>query len=130
EHRVICCNTREHLRVRARCNREVPLHSRLESLQIGLQQCRLLCVLNRAQPKALPETASLQGDFSGGLGVTHPLRAPAWSDQKSLAIHFQQVDRRRVELAALPSADLQQIVMLQPKSEPNEEPKGAIEGAL
>jgi hypothetical protein len=51
-------------------------------------------------------------------------------DQITLAVQFQQIDGGRVELAALPSADFEQIVVGKAETETHEESKDAVKDFL
>ena len=130
KHRIVLRYGGKRFRRRARRHREVALHRGLEAIEIFLQMARPVGVGNGAQPKALAEAALLERDFSGGLGVAHLLGASARRNQKSLALHLQQVDRGGVQFAALAPAHLQQVVVPQSQAESDQEAEAAVENAL
>src|SRR5581483_6514328 len=60
--------------------------------------------------KSVPSRqASQQGDFTGSLGISRPLRTAARRDQKCLVVEFQQAYRGRIQLARLPALHLQLV---------------------
>ena len=127
---VVRCHANEGLHFRGYENREVALHGRFESVEVGLKQRRLLRIGHGAQAKPLPEASLSQRGLSGSLGVAYPLRASAWRDQVALAVQFEQVDGRRIQLARLASTHLKQIVVLQSETQANKKSEGAVKEAL
>jgi hypothetical protein len=79
---------------------------------------------------ALALASPLQGDFSGGLSVSHPSGSPARGDQVTPAIAFQQIDGDRAELAGFASADFEQVVVGEPNTEADVESEDAVEDFL
>ena len=120
----------ESLYRRTRRHWKVSLHLTLEIIQIGFQYLRFVPVRNRPQSKLLPGPSLFQGNFSRRLRIAHPLRPPSRSHQEPLASEFQQINRSRINPAALAPAHLQKIVVGIPKAKSNQESEYPVERAL
>src|SRR5207247_1912724 len=92
----------EALARRARGDREVALHGHLEAIQVGFQHLRLLRIGEGPQPPRLAPQALAQRDLPARARVPDPLRLSAPRHQEAPAAVLEDVDRRRVEAAALP----------------------------
>ena len=58
------------------------------------------------QAKFLALSSLLQGNFSGGFGIAHPLGSSARGNHVALPLQLQQIDRSREKLAGFASANL------------------------
>src|SRR5207245_4309572 len=118
------------LRRSPRLHRKILLHFALKSIQIRLQDFRLLVVIQRSQPESPPRSSLLQRDLACGFRVAHPLRPPTWGYQVTLPVQFQQVNRGRVSPSAFPPANFKQVVIGEHKPQPNQGSVDTIEYPL
>src|SRR5437773_8679660 len=130
EDRIAGGDGREPLDRRAGGDREIALHGHLEAIQVGLQHLRLLRVGKGPQPTRLAPHALAQRDLPAHARGSHPLRFPAPRHQEAPSAVLEDVDRRRVEPAALSAAHLQQVVVGERETEADEYPEETAEDAL
>jgi len=95
-----------------------------------LRDRRLLGFGNWTQVEFLAGASLLERDFSGGLGVSHPLSSSPWSDQITLAVHFHEIDWSGVEVAGFSAADFEQVVVGEAQAETNEKSENAVEDSF
>jgi hypothetical protein len=130
EHRIEPHVLRERRRGRSGRHREVALHDRLEALQVRLENLRLFRVRNRSNLEIVLRPASLQYNPPDRLRVANPLRPPARAYEVTPVVDNQQLNRRRVQLAALAPPHLQQIVMRSPEPQSHHQAEQRVERPL
>src|SRR5262249_22243614 len=111
-------------------NRKEALHLAPELVEVRLQDRRPLRDGKRTELELANEAALAQDDGAGGLRIPHPLRVAARSDEVALAPELEQVDRHRVQVSALPTADFQQVGVPKAEAEAYQGAEQTIEQAI
>src|SRR5712692_6488051 len=111
-------------------DRKVTLHGELEAVEIVFENRGFLPIRHGAESEFADRCAVLERHASARFGVEHPLRASARAYEEGPAIIVEYVDRRRIDLSTFAAAHLQQIVVLQPDAEADEQAENAVKHAF
>src|SRR5690349_13152187 len=130
EHWILREVGRESLRWGAGRDRKVALHGELEAVDVVFEDWGFLRVRHGAQSELADRCAVLERHASARFGVEHPLRAAARAYEEEAAAIVEYVYRRRIEGSAFAAAHLQQVVVLEPDAETDEEAENAVEDAF
>jgi hypothetical protein len=105
---------------RARRHGKIAPYRELEPVQIGLQDLRLLAVGDGSKSKSPPRPPLPERNLSGDFRIEDPLCPTAAGDEEAPASELQQIDRRGVCPPRPASPDLQQVVVGQAETEPDQ----------
>jgi hypothetical protein len=116
----------ESFRRRAGRNGEIALDGTGEAIEIKFEEREFFFVGKNARAIALEFAPSLESEFARSFQVPDPLGASARSDKILFAICFDQIHRRGMDAAGIPSTNLEKVVVFGSEAESNQEAKSAV----